>query len=100
MADDRATQRWYLAEVFASYQSAEQQQREADRIRKAVEALPRAGTPVRYLESLLVPSEEIALYLFEAEGPSLVEHALRDAGLQAERISPAVIDRRFPTRAL
>jgi hypothetical protein len=99
MADDRPTQRWYLAEVFAPNEGPEQQQEQADRIREAVEGLTHEGTSVRCLQSLFVPSEEMALYLFQAARPSVVEHVLRDAGLQAERISPATIDRRAPSRA-
>jgi hypothetical protein len=99
MADDRPTQRWYLAEVFAPNEGPEQQE-QADRIREAAEGLTRLGTPVRCLESLFVPSEEMALYLFQAPRPAVVEHVLRDAGLQAERISPATIDRGAPSRAL
>jgi hypothetical protein len=45
---------------------------------------------VLYLESLYVPGEEIAFYLFRADGTDEVEQVLHDAGLEAERISPAM----------
>jgi hypothetical protein len=100
MADDRPTQGCYLAEVFAPDEGPEQQHEQAERIREVAEGLARRGTPVRCLESLFVPGEEMGLYLFQADRPAVVEHVLRDAGLQAERISPATVDRRAPRRAL
>jgi hypothetical protein len=100
MADDRPTQRSYLAEVFAPNEGPEQQQEQADRIREAADGRTRCGTPVSCLESLFVPGEEMALYLFQADRPAVVEDVLRDAGLQAERISPATIGRLASSRAL
>jgi hypothetical protein len=100
MADDRPTQRLYLAEVFAPNEGPEQQQKQVDRIREAAGGRTRRGTRVRFLESLFVPGEEMALYLFQADRPAVVEDVLGDAGLQAERISPATIGRRAPSRAL
>jgi hypothetical protein len=89
MDDDRQSQACFLAEVFTPGREAEQRRADADYVRAAAEALARAGTPVRYLESLYVPGEEIALYLFRADRPDEVEHVLHEAGLEAERISLA-----------
>jgi len=90
MADDRQSQACFLAEVFAPGRKPEQRRAEADHVRVAAEALARAGTPVLYLESLYVPGEEIAFYLFRADRPDEVDHVLHDAGLEAERISPVM----------
>ncbi len=42
------------------------------------------------MRSLLVPREETAFYVFEADDPDVVERVLREAGLEAERISVAI----------
>ena len=82
----------YLVELYAPRQDREQLRAEAKRIRAAVEALADSGLAVRYLHAVLVPGEETAFHVFEAERPDSIEHALRDAGLEAERISPAIAE--------
>jgi hypothetical protein len=90
MAPEPAATAQYLAELFTSGRSLERLQVDAKRIRAATEVLAAAGEPIRYLDSLLLPDEETGLHRFEAEGPEAVERVLRDAGLEAERISPAI----------
>lgn len=63
---------------------------EAERVHAAGAALAARGLPVRHLHSIFVPGEETAFHLIEAEDVSAVERALHDAGLDAERISPAI----------
>ncbi len=77
----------YLAEIFTP--RAEMQRSEAERVHAAAAALAASGVSVRHLHSVFVPDEETAFHLFEAEAVSGVERALHDAGLDAERISPA-----------
>ena len=88
MAQASATQ--YLAEIFAPLETAEQLRADSARLQDAAQLLTEAGEPVRYVRSLLVPCEETAFHLFEAETTGAVEHVLRDAGLEAERISVAI----------
>lgn len=80
----------YLAEVFAPGGDAEGQGAETERIRAAAAALSAAGIPVRHLHSLLLPGEETVFHLLLAERRAAVERLLREAGLEAERISPAI----------
>jgi len=77
----------YLAETFAARRDSEQLRVETERVRAAAEALASSGVGVRHLESLFLPGEEMALHLFEAERPDAIEQVLRDAGLEADRIS-------------
>ena len=80
----------YLAEVFAPGFTSGRLRAESERIRRVADALAREGEPIKYLHSLLVPNEETAFYFFEAEEPDVVERALNDARLEAERISLAI----------
>jgi hypothetical protein len=60
------------------------------RIRQAAEQIASSGPSVRHVRSLYIPREETALHVFVAEEPNAVQHALRDAGLEADRIEPVV----------
>jgi acetyl esterase/lipase len=90
VADDRPVTALYLAEVYTPRPTAAEEEAQRDRVRAAAEALAADGPHVRYVQVLLVPGEETAFHLFEAEGPAAVEAVLRAAGLEAERISPAL----------
>jgi hypothetical protein len=90
MADDQPSKACYLAEIFTPRCKPEEQRAQAELVHAASDALAGAGVPVLYLQSLFVPGEELALYLVEAEEPASVAHALHEAGLEAERISPAI----------
>jgi hypothetical protein len=80
----------YLVEVFTSRRDGRQIEADAERLCEASEALARAGHRVRYLQSLFVPEEETGFHLLEADCLEGVERALSDAGLEAERINPAI----------
>jgi hypothetical protein len=80
----------YLAEVYAPRGDVEARRAEVERVRAAATALAAKGVRVRHVHSVLVPGEETAFHLLTAEGRAAVERVLRDAGLGAERISPAV----------
>lgn len=47
------------------------------------------GTAVRYLRSILIPSDETSLHLFEAESAERVAEAFEQAGLSANRVVEA-----------
>jgi hypothetical protein len=90
MAPEPAATGQYLAELFISGNSLERLRTDAERIRVASEALAAEGEPILYLDSLLLPDEETGFIRFEADGPEAIERVLREAGLEAERISPAI----------
>ncbi|HEY3334101.1 MAG TPA: hypothetical protein VGK16_02600 [Candidatus Limnocylindrales bacterium] len=49
-----------------------------------------AGSPVRYLASYLVPADEMAFHLLEADSARDIERVAGRAGIEAERIVEAV----------
>lgn len=90
MADRSAAATCYLAELYAPRHDPDRLSADTARLRAAAGALAEAGLPVRYLHSAFVAAEETVFHVFEAESGEAVEQALRDAGLEAERISAAV----------
>jgi hypothetical protein len=90
MACEPAARGQYLVEIFTSGHSLERLRADAARVRVATGALAAAGEPIRYLDSLLLPDEETGFLRFEADGADAVERVLREVGLEAERISPAI----------
>jgi hypothetical protein len=52
----------------------------------------RAAQGVRYVDTTYVPGDETVLHLFDAPSVEALEEAGRRAGLQFERIVPAVND--------
>jgi hypothetical protein len=64
----------------------------ADRARAAAQELADGGTPIRYLRSILVPSDELCLLLYEGPSAEAVVDAARRAELTFERIVEATDD--------
>jgi len=58
-----------------------------ERIRSAVSEVASAGRPLRYSGSLLMPTDEVVLCLFEGS-EDLVRLAAQRAGLPFDRIVP------------
>ncbi len=54
------------------------------------------GSAVRYLRSILIPGDETALHLFEADSAERVVEVFEQAGLSANRVVAAV-DMQGPT---
>lgn len=81
--------RTYLAEIYEPRREAEEARAETRRIVAAADALEARGVAVRHLRGIFVPSEETRFHLFAAERPEVVEQVLRDAGVEAERVSLA-----------
>jgi hypothetical protein len=78
----------YLVEVYAPEWSEARLHETCEAIRLAEADC--SGKHLRYLHSVLVPREETALFLFEAEHPGSIEDVLRAVELEAECISPAI----------
>ncbi|HET9242676.1 MAG TPA: nickel-binding protein [Gaiella sp.] len=62
----------------------------ARRVRASAQRLARDGKRVRYLHSTLVPVDESAFCVLEAESERLVEEAYERAGVRFERLVAAV----------
>ena len=80
----------FLIELYRSQVSAGGLEHEADQARLAAEELTRDGTPVRFLRSIYVASDETCFLLYEAASPEHVAEAARRAGVVFERICEAV----------
>jgi hypothetical protein len=61
-----------------------------ERARRAAAELQQAGTPVRYVRSIFVPSDETCFHLFEALSAEAVRETSERAGLSPQRIVKAV----------
>jgi hypothetical protein len=66
----------------------------AESVRASAEELGREGRSVRYLHSTLVPDDESAFCVFEAESEAAVEEAYARAGVSYERLRDALQIRR------
>lgn len=60
------------------------------RARAAATELAGAGVPVRHLRSVFLSEDEVCLHFFRAPSMSDVQEVLVRAGLEFERIGPAV----------
>jgi Protein of unknown function (DUF4242) len=59
-------------------------------LRSSTESLAAERNAIRFLHSTLVPEDEAAFCVFEAESQALVEEAYTRAGVRFERIRDAV----------
>lgn len=68
----------------------------AERVQASAAELEREGKPVRHLHSTLVPDDEAAFCVLEAEDALLVEVTDVRAGVRFERLVEAVEARSLP----
>ena len=64
--------------------------RSARRVAASADRLARAGEPIRFLHSTLVPDDEAAFCVLTAASPDLVERAYAAAGVAFERLVEAI----------
>jgi Protein of unknown function (DUF4242) len=62
----------------------------AQRVRETAGALALTGVRIRFLHSTLVPDDEAAFCVFDAESPAVVEEAYALAGIPYERVLDAL----------
>jgi hypothetical protein len=62
----------------------------AARVRESAGALASTGVHIRFLHSTLVPEDEAAFCVFDAESPAVVEEAYARAGVPYERVRDAL----------
>lgn len=87
----------FLVERYAADLSVDQLLLAGRRAEDAARLLA-PGARTRYLGSVLLPSDEMALCLFEGTSEEVVRAAVERASLAFERITPAVaVDRRSRT---
>jgi hypothetical protein len=80
----------YIVEAYVpTSQSASLGDRDV-RLRAAAEEMAAEGTGIRYLNTLLIPEEEICFFVFEASSPEYVAEVSRRAEIGYERIVRAL----------
>jgi hypothetical protein len=80
----------FLAERYLPQASEEAARADAQLARAASEQLAREGTDVSYLESTLVPADELCFALFAAHSAEQVELLIKRAVIPYEHIVQAV----------
>jgi hypothetical protein len=84
----------YFAEAYVARRRANDLRAHERRARAAAKELTREGTPIRFLRSIFVPSDEICFYVFEAISADAVGAACDRAALRFERVVEAVDSRK------
>ena len=79
-----------MIELYVSRIDSDSVARAAARARLAANAMTRDGTPVRYLRSMHVLSDETCFLLFEAESIDVVRDLARSALLPVEHVVEVV----------
>ena len=79
--------REYLVEQYASHTRAPELA--APELATSAEYVSGQGTPVRYLQSIFLPDDEICMLLFRATSENAVRAVLEHAGVSFDRIVEA-----------
>ena len=80
----------FLAETYAPHGDGAPAAPGAAGAAHAADQASGPGGPIRLLGAILVPDEEICLWLYQAPSAGAVRAAMTAAGLRPERITPAV----------
>jgi hypothetical protein len=80
----------FLAETYTPRDAAGTAAPRAGDIARAAEQVSGPGAPVRFLGAIAVPAEETCFWLYQAPTVAAVRAAMAAAGLDPERITPAV----------
>jgi hypothetical protein len=80
----------YLVEQYRPGLGADELEQIAERVRLVVDRFERSGTPIHFVRSTIVPTDEAILSLVEAVSEALVREAYARAGTPIERISTAI----------
>jgi hypothetical protein len=79
----------YLVETYLPRAGAAGPAEVEARARAAAHELAREGAPLRHLNCIFVPEDEMCLLLYEAASPDLVRQASHRAGIECERVLEA-----------
>jgi hypothetical protein len=77
----------FLVELYVSCTETNGVEHRAERAQRAAAELTAAGTPVRFVRSIFVPTEETCLFLFEAESVDDVREAASRAALPFDHVA-------------
>ncbi len=79
----------FLAEAYLPAPASVQLRQLVARLRAAAGELTGEGTPVRLLQTIFVPEDEVCFHLFEGSSADVVGEAARRVGFDFERIVEA-----------
>ena len=82
--------RCYLAEWYRPELTEELLEDTVSRLDECVRAMCAAGSPVQLLTALAVPGDELIFGVFAARSKRVVTRVCRQAGIPAQRLSPAI----------
>ena len=88
VASDEAMAR-YLVELYRPRSSGDPLGGAAERLAAGARELSGAGTTVRYLDTIFLPTDETCLHLFEAVSEADVRAVAHRAGIDVDRVVPA-----------
>jgi Protein of unknown function (DUF4242) len=80
----------YLVETYVPQTHAQDARAAGQRARAAARQLSRAGEPVRYVRTTLLPGDETCFHVFDAPSEAAVAEACRLASVATPRIVRAV----------
>ena|SRR5829696_3743303 len=89
----------YLVESYLPPPSPEALERLEARATAAADELTRAGAPLRYIEAIVVPEDEMCMFVYEAGSAELAREASARAGIRCERIVEASVSSGVASRA-
>jgi hypothetical protein len=79
----------FLVESYLPVAGDEDRAEVVARARAAADELARERAPLRYLDCIFVPEDEMCLLLYEADSPELARAASLRAGIECERVLEA-----------
>jgi hypothetical protein len=94
-----AASRTFLVECYSPV-SREGATSDGDGLHRACAGLKAMGSDLDYLGALVVPGDELVMYLFVAADVAAVREAARRAGLVVERIVESIAIGPPPSRAI
>lgn len=80
----------YVVDHYRPGLTGEGLRNQAERVRDAVVEMARAGNPIRWLSSTVVPEDDYFQSMIEATSEALVREAHARAGISFERMSVAI----------
>jgi hypothetical protein len=82
--------RCYLAEWYGPEVTEELLDNTVARLDECVRAMCAAGSPMQLVTVLAVPNDELIFGVFAAGNEEVVARVCRQAGIPAQRVSPAI----------
>jgi hypothetical protein len=89
----------FLVELYVSKTNCAAVRVEAERLTRAAAELTAEGTPVRLLQSIVVPEDETCFLLVEAATAENVRETARRAALRVERVVETADEAITPERS-